>query len=357
MLVLLARHFVGVNRQTAQTSFVMARFSDLSVKTGCLYRQFSYLNCNSSVSKSKSIAKKSPIVNHQITRSMRIVQFTLPGSNEVKVGGQLGLNGDVVDLTKALGVKSTIELIEGGTQLQEKAQKSLNAENKLPLNQVSLVAPVTKPDKVLCIGMNYKDHCEEQNKPIPEEPLVFNKYPSCIIGPHDPIPYPEITKELDWEVELVIVIGKAGFHIAKEKALDHVYGFTVAHDVSARDWQLKKNAGQWLLGKAMDGFCPLGPALVTKDEIPDPHNLNLGCKVNGVAKQDSNTRQLVFKTEDIVAWCSQFCTLRPGDIILTGTPPGVGCFMKPPQFLQKGDEVECWIEKIGSIKNAVVGKN
>ena len=228
------------------------------------------------------------------------------------------------------------------------------SENKIALEDVDLLAPITNPDKVLCIGMNYKDHCEEQNKPIPTEPVVFNKFPSCIVGPHDDIPYPKITHELDWEVELAIVIGKKGFNIPLAQAPEHIFGFTVAHDVSARDWQLKRNAGQWLLGKAMDAFCPLGPALVTPDELGDPHDLHLTCKVNGETKQDSRTTQLVFDTNQIVAWCSQFCTLLPGDVILTGTPPGVGCFMKPPQFLQKGDVVECYIENIGSITNKIV---
>ena len=128
--------------------------------------------------------------------------------------------------------------------------------------------------------------------------------------------------------------GKSGFNISEDKAADHIFGFTVAHDVSARDWQLRKNGGQWLLGKSMNAFCPLGPCITTTNEIGDPHNLNLKCVVNGETKQNSNTKQLVFNTNQVVAWCSQFCTLLPGDLILTGTPPGVGCFMKPPQFLK-----------------------
>jgi len=274
----------------------------------------------------------------------------------LRVGAQLGQDGDILDLTNSLDVGSALEFIESGSEGLAKALNLINENesSKIPLSEVKLAAPVTKPDKVLCIGMNYVDHCEEQNKPIPEEPLVFNKFPSCIVGPNDPLPYPEITKELDWEVELVIVIGKSGFQIPKDKALEHVFGFTVAHDVSARDWQLRKNGGQWLLGKAMNAFCPLGPSVVTKDEIGDPHNLNLKCIVNGVTKQDSNTKQLVFKTEDVVSWCSKFCTLLPGDLILTGTPPGVGCFKNPPEFLKKGDVVDCYIENIGTIKNAIV---
>ncbi len=141
-------------------------------------------------------------------------------------------------------------------------------------------------------------------------------------------------KELDWEVELAIVIGKRGKSISESNAAGHIFGFTTAHDVSARDWQLKKNGGQWLVGKTMDGFCPLGPAIVTADEVGDPHKLGVRCLVNGVTKQSSNTDQLVFNTQQIVAWVSKFFTLLPGDVILTGTPPGVGVFMKPPQFLK-----------------------
>ena len=139
--------------------------------------------------------------------------------------------------------------------------------------------------QVLCIGMNYKDHCEEQGVPTPKEPLVFNKFPSCVAGPYVDLPLPRVTSELDWEVELCVVIGKAGRDVKQEEALDYVYGYTTAHDVSARDWQLKKNGGQWLLGKAMEAFAPIGPALVTKEEIADPHHLQLSCKVNNEIKQ------------------------------------------------------------------------
>jgi len=169
-----------------------------------------------------------------------------------------------------------------------------------------------------------------------------------------PIPYPEVTQELDWEVELAVVIGKKGKNIPASSAADYIFGYTVAHDVSARDWQLKKNGGQWLLGKTGDGYCPLGPCVLTSDEVADPHNLKLSCTVNGQVKQNSNTNQLVHGVFDCVAWLSRFCTLLPGDVILTGTPPGVGVFAKPPQFLKRGDVVECQIENIGSITNQVV---
>uniref|UniRef100_A0A480VNF1 Fumarylacetoacetate hydrolase domain-containing protein 2A isoform X3 n=1 Tax=Sus scrofa TaxID=9823 RepID=A0A480VNF1_PIG len=161
-------------------------------------------------------------------------------------------------------------------------------------------------------------------------------------------------QEVDWEVELAVVIGKKGKHIKAADAMAHVAGFTVAHDVSARDWQMTRNGKQWLLGKTFDTFCPLGPALVTKDSVADPHNLKICCRVNGNVVQSSNTNQMVFKTEELIAWVSRFVTVYPGDIILTGTPAGVGVFRKPPIFLKKGDEVQCEIEELGVIVNKVV---
>lgn len=286
---------------------------------------------------------------------MRFVQFSLRNQASVHLGVELGEGGDVIDLVQ-LPVKTALDLVRGGPELLEQVKRLIsdNPKFRIPRCEVTLSAPIDGMDKVLCIGMNYKDHCEEQNAPVPTEPLVFNKFPSCVVGPFADIPYPEVTEQLDWEVELVIVIGKEGKDISEADAMDHVFGFTVAHDVSARDWQLKKNGGQWLLGKSMDAFCPIGPAIVTKDEVEDPHNLRLQCLVNGISKQDSNTNQLVFGTQALVSWVSKFCTIKPGDIILTGTPPGVGIFKNPPEFLQKGDVVECVIEKIGSIKNRIV---
>lgn len=239
-------------------------------------------------------------------------------------------------------------------QAAERASKRL--ECKVKRENVKLLAPITSCDKVLCVGMNYIDHCLEQNAPVPVEPVIFNKFPSNIKPPDSTLRFPEETKCLDWEVELVIVIGKEAKNVKTENAMQYVFGYTVANDVSARDWQmfLGKNGGQWLLGKAMDDFCPLGPAIVTTDEIGDPHNLGLRCRVNGVTKQDSNTNQLVHKTEQIISFVTRFMTLMPGDLILTGTPPGVGCFRKPPEYLKKGDVVEVEIDKIGTVVTKVV---
>jgi len=225
---------------------------------------------------------------------------------------------------------------------------------RISVDEVKLLPPISSPDKVVCVGMNYVDHCLEQNCPIPEEPIFFSKFSSTLVGPYDPIPHPKVTKELDFEVELAFIIGKKGKDIPLSSAMDYVFGYTVAHDVSARDWQLKKNGGQWLIGKTMDSFCPIGPHIVTKAEIADPHALAIKCRVNGKTQQDSSTGQIIHRVDKLVSFLSQCCTLLPGDIILTGTPPGVGVFQQPPLFLKKGDVVECEIEKIGIIRNDIV---
>jgi len=288
---------------------------------------------------------------------MRIVQYTVKGDSQKipHVGVRVGKN--VVDLKtiNSAAPNTLIEVLRQQPELLKNLDVSkLHDVSGVPLENVNLLPPVSGSDKVVCIGMNYKDHCEEQNVPVPAEPIFFSKFASCLVGPQDPIPYPEATKELDYEVELAVVIGKKGKNIEKSNVMDHVLGYTVAHDVSARDWQLKKNGGQWLVGKAMDAFSPIGPEIVTKDEIPDPHKLAIKCRVNGVTKQDSNTNQIVHRVEKCVGMLSSFVTLLPGDIILTGTPPGVGVFAKPPFFLKKGDIVECEIENIGVIRNEIV---
>lgn len=218
---------------------------------------------------------------------------------------------------------------------------------------VTLRAPIYDPEKIICVGMNYSDHCSEQGMPEPTEPVLFNKFPTAILGPNDNVYKLAETAKFDWEVEMVIVVGKDGRRIPKADAFKHVAGYTVAHDVSARDLQLE-HGGQWMLGKAFDHACPIGPAIVDTAEIPDPHKLALKTIVNGVTKQDSNTNQLIFKVDDIIEYCSKFFTLKAGDLILTGTPPGVGAFRSPPEWLEEGDEVTVEIEAIGSITNTIV---
>ena len=210
--------------------------------------------------------------------------------------------------------------------------------------------------KFICIGLNYRDHCKESGMPVPEEPVVFSKFGSSIIGPGDQIVLDEsLTKKLDYEAELGVIIGtKVPRHTKESDAMKYIGGYTIIHDVSARDWQLERNGGQWLLGKCIDGCAPLGPVIVTEDEIPDVHNLGIRCRLNGGTVQDSTTGQMVFHCDALIAFLSRFMTLMPGDIIATGTPPGVGLGRDPPLWLKNGDVVECEIDGIGTLSNPVV---
>ncbi|KAF7236704.1 Fumarylacetoacetate hydrolase domain-containing protein 2 [Varanus komodoensis] len=292
-----------------------------------------------------------------LCRAMRLVQFCSRGSAaEPRIGLEAEEGGDVVDLcaSEPSLPRTMRAFLEGGDAALAVARRAqASGQHILPRAQLTLLAPITNPDKVICVGMNYKDHCLEQNVSIPTEPIIFSKFSSSIVGPYDDIIHPEESSEVDWEAELAFVIGKKGKHIQESHAMEHVAGFTVANDVSARDWQMKRNGKQWLLGKTFDTFCPLGPALVTRDSISDPHNLGIRCRVNGTLVQNSSTKQLIFRTEALVAWVSRFVTLYPGDVVLTGTPHGVGVFRKPPVFLKRGDEVQCEIDELGTIRNRV----
>ncbi|NXM09947.1 FAHD2 protein, partial [Ploceus nigricollis] len=179
-----------------------------------------------------------------------------------------------------------------------------SGQHRVPRAAAQLLAPVGDPQKVICVGLNYHDHCQEQAVKVPKEPIIFSKFPSAITGPFDDIMHPQETSELDWEVELAAVIGKRGRHIEEAAALQHVLGFTVANDVSARDWQMR-NGRQWLLGKTFDTFCPLGPAIVTREAVADVHNLWIRCSVNGQRMQDSNTRHLIFRVPTLISWVSR----------------------------------------------------
>lgn len=246
--------------------------------------------------------------------------------------------------------------------LLEQTSSSKDSPLYIPKESAAILAPIdgSLVGKFLCIGMNYVDHCTEQNLPIPKEPLVFSKFGSCIVGTGVPVVKDSQVEKLDYEVELGIVIGSTvPRNVAKEDAPKYIGGFTVVHDVSARDWQLEQNGGQWLLGKAFDGYAPIGPVIVTSDEMTmeKAHSAGIRCRVNGEVLQESNTDQLVFGVDDIVAWLSRFMTLYPGDVIATGTPPGVGCFRSPPRWLVPGDMVECEIDGIGTITSPIVGPN
>ncbi len=218
----------------------------------------------------------------------------------------------------------------------------------------TVLPPIPDPRKIVCIGLNYRDHAAETGAEIPSEPILFSKYPTTLVGHEAEIKLPAESTQVDYEAELVIVIGRAGRRIPRERAMDHVAGYTVGHDVSARDWQLNKPGKQWMAGKTFDTFAPVGPVLVTPGEIKDPHNLGIRLRLNGQTMQDSNTSQLIFKTDELIAYLSTVFTLEPGDLIFTGTPPGVGMSRKPPVWLKPGDVVEVEIDGLGTLRNSVV---
>jgi 2-keto-4-pentenoate hydratase/2-oxohepta-3-ene-1,7-dioic acid hydratase in catechol pathway len=222
-----------------------------------------------------------------------------------------------------------------------------------PAFEARLVAP-WRPPKVVAIGLNYADHIRETGMARPERPLIFAKFPSSVVGPTDAIVIdPALTERVDWEVELGVVVGRRMRDVAASVALDHVLGYTVGNDVSARDVQFAE--GQWVRGKSFDTFCPIGPVVVTADEIPDPQALALRTRVNGEVVQDSNTSEMLFGVAELLAYCSRSFTLERGDLLLTGTPWGCGEFQEPKRSLAPGDVVEAEVERIGTLRNPVVG--
>lgn len=217
---------------------------------------------------------------------------------------------------------------------------------------VRLTSPICRPSKIICLGKNYAEHAKEGGFDNPDKPLLFSKAPSALSGPFDPILLPKSCGQIDWEVELAVIIGKACKRVSRANAMEYIAGFTVMNDVSAREAQF--GDGQWFRGKSLDTFAPLGPALVTPDEIGDINNLQLTTRVDGVLMQDGNTADLIFDIPFLIEYISKDMTLIPGDVISTGTPSGVGIFRNPPIVLKPGNVVECWIESIGSITNTVM---
>jgi len=222
------------------------------------------------------------------------------------------------------------------------------------LSDVKLLAPIPRPPKFICVGLNYREHAIESGQPIPERPTIFSKFSSCVIGPGAPIVLPRNSNQPDYEAEFAFVIGKGGRHIRPENWRDHVFGYTIVNDVSARDFQMATS--QWLMGKTFDTFGPMGPWIVSSDEIPDPHALDISLTIGGETLQSANTRELIFKIPELVSYISSVVTLEPGDIVSTGTPSGVGFARKPPRYLRPGDEVVIRIEGIGELRNPVVAE-
>jgi 2-keto-4-pentenoate hydratase/2-oxohepta-3-ene-1,7-dioic acid hydratase in catechol pathway len=220
-------------------------------------------------------------------------------------------------------------------------------------SSVRLGAPVCRPSKIICIGLNYRDHAAETGAEIPSEPVIFFKATTSLVGPNDALIIPKQAKKVDWEVELAVVIGKKALYVSREHALDYVAGYALHNDYSERNFQLERG-GQWVKGKSADTFAPLGPFLRTRDEIANPGKLKLWLKVNGQTRQNSTTANMIFDVPTLVAYVSEFMTLLPGDVISTGTPPGVGLGMKPPVYLKPGDVVELGIEGLGESRQEVV---
>ena len=256
-------------------------------------------------------------------------------------------------------LSSVIKDLNPDTLNFETLEKIKNIDaSKLPEldSNLRIGACVSAPSKFIGIGLNFKDHAEEQNLPIPKEPIIFSKFTSCITGPNDPIIVPKGSTHTDWEVELGFVIGKKAVNVSTEQALDHVLGFFLVNDVSERNYQ--KNKGlTWDKGKGFDTFGPIGPYIVTKDELPDFQKLNMFLDVNGKRMQTGNTEKMIFDIKNLVSYMSSCMSLHPGDICCTGTPPGVGENMKPPYFLKGGEEVVLGIDKLGQQKHQVVPYN
>jgi 2-keto-4-pentenoate hydratase/2-oxohepta-3-ene-1,7-dioic acid hydratase in catechol pathway len=269
----------------------------------------------------------------------------------------VALDGRFVDLCQVdPKLPATLkEILQSEHGLAAAANALAAGLTKGPFVTGRLLAPIANPSKVICIGLNYRDHALETNSPIPTEPVVFNKFPQAVVGPEDAVVLPAVAHEVDYEAELVVVIGKQGRKIRKEDAFQYVAGYTVGNDVSARDWQKGRPGGQWLLGKTPDTFAPTGPFLVTADEV-DPHNLKVQLRLNGETMQNSSTRELIFGVDELIAHLSLLFALQPGDLIFTGTPPGVGAARKPPVYIKAGDRMEVEIEGLGILVNPVVAE-
>ena len=278
---------------------------------------------------------------------MKIVRYLV--KNEAKLGA---VKGDgVIDLTRPFPSISDnpIELIQQWSEAKPDLEKIVSESTPdAALANVRLLAPVARPGKIMAIGLNYADHIRETGQKMPPHQIWFTKAVTSINGPFDPIELPVASAQLDYEAELVVIIGKRCKHVPRERAAEVVFGYCAGNDVSVRDWQMQ--TAQWVLGKSFDTHAPIGPWIVTADEMGDPHTMGIRCFVNGERRQDSNTGNLVFNVYDQIAHLSRAMTLEPGDIIFTGTPGGVGLAMQPPQWLKAGDKVRVEIDRIGAIE-------
>ncbi len=284
---------------------------------------------------------------------MRLVTFEADGKTRP---GVLTESNGIFDLSAA-GFDSMLDVIEAAALDPKKIQSLVAAstpDTAYSLGTVKLLAPIPKPRKLICVGLNYRDHAAETGSEIPNVPTIFNKFATAVIGPGDNIVLPKVSKKPDYEAEFAFVIGRGGRHIKPEDWAKHIFGYTIVNDVTGRDYQ--RATTQWLMGKTFDTFAPMGPWIVTADSIQDPHNLDISLEINGEILQNSNTRELIFKIPDLLVFLSSVFTLEPGDIVSTGTPAGVGVARNPPRFLQAGDDVVVKIPAIGELRNPVVAE-
>ena len=280
---------------------------------------------------------------------MKVVTFS-QGQDPQEAG--ILVDSTVVRLAP-IGYPDVLSFLSDGERAVRKAEGlAAGGEAGLTLDTVRLGPPVPEPGKFICIGLNYRDHAIESGMDIPEIPTVFTKYNNAVCGPGDPIVLPSVSSQVDYEAELAFVVGRRARHVKAADWEDYVFGYTCVHDVSARDYQLATT--QWTIGKTFDSFGPMGPCLVSKDEVADPHNLGIRLTLNGRVLQDSNTNQLVFGVGALLEYLSTVMTLDPGDVVSTGTPPGVGMARKPPIYLQAGDECTVSIEGIGDLTNPCI---
>ncbi len=266
----------------------------------------------------------------------------------------------VVDFHKAAPrlPNDMIAFLSNGDETRALAEQALinpPSEALLDRNAVRLTAPIPRPGKIICIGLNYRDHAAESSQPVPEYPTVFAKYANCVIGPGEPIVIPRVTSQIDYEGELAVVIGRRARDVSQDAALSYVAGYAPFNDVSARDYQMRTS--QWTIGKTFDTFGPFGPALVTADEVADPHNLDLRVTIGDEILQSSNTRHLIFRIPQLIAYLSAVMTLEPGDVIATGTPAGVGGARQPQRWLRDGEMVRVEISGLGTLENPVVASD
>jgi len=281
---------------------------------------------------------------------MKLIRFGEPGREKP---GVLTEDGKRLDVSAAVTDYDESFFGSGGLERLRDRLASDSAQFPAVSNNTRLGPCVARPSKLVCIGLNYTKHAKETNMEPPKEPVIFTKATTAIIGPNDTVIIPKDSRKSDWEVELALVIGKRASYVSESNALDYVAGYCMMNDLSEREWQLERG-GQWVKGKSCDTFAPMGPFMATRDEIPDPHKLNLWLSRNGVMRQNSNTSDLIFGIPVLVSYVSRFMTLLPGDVISTGTPEGVGHGCKPPQYLADGDVMELGVEGLGTAKQNVV---